>query len=253
MIGDWFFLLQIRIFDNEQQVASALADHIASAVRQQPGIVLGLPTGRTPIATYAELRRLHAEQGLSFARAVTFNLDEFVGIDASHPGSFRYYMEQHFFGGVDVPPERIHFLNGMAKDLDTECIRYERDIAEAGGMDLQVLGIGGNGHIGFNEPADELIASTHRVTLHAGTRRDNAASFGGDPERVPREALSMGMATILKARMLILVATGAGKARCVERMIHGPLTTRLPASFLQMHRSAVVYLDRPAASLLAVE
>jgi glucosamine-6-phosphate deaminase len=245
--------VQIRIFDNEQQVASAVADHIASAVRQQPAMVLGLPTGRTPIATYAELRRLHAEQGLSFARASTFNLDEFVAVDASHPGSFRYYMEQHFFAGVDVTAARVHFLNGMAADLDAECVRYERDIAEAGGIDLQVLGIGANGHIGFNEPADELIASTHRVVLHAGTRRDNAAAFGGDPERVPREALSMGMGTILKARALIMVALGERKARCVERMIHGPLTTRLPASFLQMHPRAWVYLDRPAASLVAVE
>jgi len=242
--------LQIRIYDTEQQVAGALADRIASLVRERPAAVLGLPTGRTPIATYAELRRRHAEQGLSFGRVSTFNLDEFVGLDERHPGSFHFYMQQHFFGGVNVPPERIHFLNGMAADLEAECERYERDIASAGGIDLQVLGIGANGHIGFNEPADGLIASTHRVVLHEGTRRDNAADFGGDPEQVPREALSMGMGTILKVRELIMIATGEHKARCIERMIHGPLTTRLPASFLQLHPNAAVYLDRPAASLL---
>ena len=244
--------MQIHIFDSEPQLATALADRIATAVREQPRIVLGLPTGRTPIATYAELRRLHARQGLDFANVSTFNLDEFVGIDANHPGSFRYYMQEHFFSGVNVAPERIHFLNGMARDIEAECVRYERDIAAAGGIDLQVLGIGANGHIGFNEPADELMARTHRVTLHEETRRDNAEPFG-DPARVPREAVSMGMGTILKVRELILVATGERKARCIERMIHGPLTTHLPASFLQLHPNAAVYLDRSAASLLSVE
>ena len=245
--------MHIRIFDTEQQVARALADRVASAVRERPAIVLGLPTGRTPLATYAELRRLHAEQRLSFANTSTFNLDEFVGINAEHPASFRQYMQQYFFGAVDVPPGRIHFLNGMAPDLDAECARYERDIEAAGGLDLQLLGLGANGHIGFNEPGDELMADTHRAVLLAGTRRDNAELFGGDPGRVPREALSMGMGTILKARAVILVATGERKARCIERMIHGAVTTRLPASFLQMHARADVYLDRAAASLLPVE
>ena len=245
--------MHIRIFDTEQQVARALADRVASAVRERPAIVLGLPTGRTPLATYAELRRLHAEQRLSFANTSTFNLDEFVGINAEHPASFRQYMQQYFFGAVDVPPGRIHFLNGMAPDLDAECARYERDIEAAGGLDLQLLGLGANGHIGFNEPGDELMADTHRAVLLAGTRRDNAELFGGEPGRVPREALSMGMGTILKARAVILVATGERKARCIERMIHGAVTTRLPASFLQMHARADVYLDRAAASLLAVE
>jgi glucosamine-6-phosphate deaminase len=240
----------IRIFDHEQHVARALADRVASAVRGRPSIVLGLPTGRTPIATYAEIRRLHAEQGLSFARASTFNLDEFVGVDPSHPGSFRHFMEEHLFSGIDLPRERVHFLDGMAPDLDAECRRYEDDIAAAGGIDLQVLGIGSNGHIGFNEPAGELIASTHRVKLHDGTRRDNAPLFGNDPRAVPAEAVSMGMGTILKAGALILVATGERKAVCVERMVHGPVTTRLPASFLQMHRRVEVYLDRAAASML---
>lgn len=244
--------MHIHIFDTERLVARALAGRIASAVRERPSIVLGLPTGRTPIETYAELRRLHAEQGLSFAAVSTFNLDEFVGVDAQHPGSFQHFMQRHLFDGLDLRPEHIHFLDGLAPDLDAECDRYERDIAAAGGIDLQVLGIGGNGHIGFNEPADALMANTHHAALHEGTRRDNAAPFGGDPARVPREALSMGMGTILKAGALILVATGERKARCVERMVHGPVTTRLPASFLQMHRHVEIYLDRPAASLLPV-
>ena len=242
--------MQIHVFDNERIVARALGERIAGVVRERPNMVLGLPTGRTPIATYAELRRLHADKKISFAQASTFNLDEFVGIGPRHPGSFRHYMEQHLFGAVDLRPERIHFLDGMAKDLDAECERYERDIVAAGGIDLQILGIGGNGHIGFNEPGDELMANTHHAALLEATRRDNAGDFGGDPGRVPDEALSMGMGTILKAGAVILVATGERKARCVERMVHGPVTTRLPASFLQMHRAVEIYLDRPAASLL---
>jgi glucosamine-6-phosphate deaminase len=244
--------VNIRVFDNEELVARALAARVAAALRERPSIVLGLPTGRTPIAMYGELRRMHTQEGVSFARASTFNLDEFVGVDPTHPGSFRHYMEEHLFGGIDLQPERIHFLDGMAPDLDAECERYERDIASAGGLDLQLLGIGGNGHIGFNEPADALMANTHHAALHDATRRDNASQFGNDLARVPHEALSMGMGTILKAGALILVATGERKARCIERMVHGPVTTRLPASFLQMHRAVDIYLDRPAASLLPV-
>ena len=242
--------MNIRVFDTEEQVARALADRVASALRARPSIVLGLPTGRTPIATYAELRRLHAEQGLSFARASTFNLDEFVGVEPTHPGSFRYFMERHLFEGIDLPPERIHFLDGMAADLDEECDRYERDITAAGGIDLQLLGIGSNGHVGFNEPGERLVSSTHRVVLHDVTRRDNAALFGGSADNVPREALSMGMGTILRAHELVLIATGQRKARCIERTVRGPLTTRLPASFLQTHRHVEIFLDRDAASLL---
>ena len=242
--------MNIHVFDTTNQVAGALARRVADALREQPDIVLGLPTGRTPIAMYAELRRLHAAGEADFARAATFNLDEFAGIDPSHPGSFRQYMEKHLFQAVNLAPARIHFLNGAAPDLDAECSRYEREIERASGLDVQILGIGANGHIGFNEPADELVSRTHRVRLAETTRRDNAALFGGDPSRVPREALSMGMGTILKAETLVLVATGERKARCVERTINGPLTPHLPASFLQLHRRVELYLDREAASLL---
>ena len=245
--------MHIHVFETEHEVARALAARVADAINHHPSVVLGLPTGRTPVGTYQELGRLHAAGRVSFARVSTFNLDEFVGVDAAHPGSFRQFMQHNLFDAIDVRSERVHFLNGMAADLDHECARYERDIAAAGGIDLQLLGIGANGHIGFNEPAEGLAALTHRVTLHEGTRRDNAELFGGDPERVPREALSMGMATILKTAAVILIATGERKAGCIERALRGPLTPKLPASFLQMHRSIEVYLDAAAASLLSVE
>jgi len=193
---------------------------------------------------------MHAAGRIDFSLATTFNLDEFAGIDASHPGSFRRYMNVKLFDSVNLDPQRIHFLDGAAVDLDAECVRYERTIEASGGIDLQLLGIGANGHIGFNEPDDTLAARTHRVRLHDQTRRDSAALFGGDPTQVPREALSMGMGTILKSRSIVMMAIGARKARCIELAVNGPITTRLPASFLQLHRDAELYLDRAAAELL---
>ena len=242
--------MKIRIFESPDAVACAVAERVADALAARPSLVLGLPTGRTPIAAYAELRRFHEAGRADFSRASTFNLDEFAGLAASHPNSFRTFMERHLFGAVNLAAERIHFLNGAADDLDAECDRYETAIAAAGGLDLQILGIGSNGHIGFNEPGDELAARTHRVTLADSTRRDNAPFFGGDPAQVPREALSMGMGTILKAHEILLIATGERKARCVERAVGGPVTTRLPASFLQLHPRVELCLDRAAASRL---
>jgi glucosamine-6-phosphate deaminase len=242
--------VQIKVFDNDAELARALASRFADMLAAKPAAVLGLATGRTPLATYAELRRLHAAGRADFSAASTFNLDEFAGIAPTHPGSFRRYMEMKLFAAVNLERARIHFLDGLAADSDGECARYDEAIARSGGIDLQMLGIGANGHIGFNEPDDELVARTHRVRLHETTRRDNAAQFGGDISAVPHEALSMGMGTILKSAAIVLMATGERKARCIERAINGPVTTRLPASFLQLHRDVELYLDRGAAALL---
>jgi glucosamine-6-phosphate deaminase len=240
---------RVLVFPDEAAVARALARRIAAAIEANPSIVLGLPTGRTPLALYRELGVLHAG-GADFSGVTTFNLDEFLGIPPSHPGSYRSFMEQHLFRHVNIPTERHNFLDGGAADPEHECVRYERAIAAAGGIDLQVLGIGTNGHIGFNEPARELQARTHRVTLKPETRRSNAALFGGDPAKVPVEALSMGMASILDARAIVLLATGPAKASCVERVVNGPLTTDLPASFLQLHHDVDLMLDEAAAAEL---
>jgi glucosamine-6-phosphate deaminase len=240
----------VRVYPSPDESARAVAERIAIALKYKPDLVLGLPTGKSPLPAYAELRRMHGAGGVDFASARTFNLDEFAGVTADHPGSFRRFMDQHLFSHVNLEPSRIHFLNGAAGDLDAECERYEAEIDSAGGIDLQLLGIGSNGHIGFNEPGGQLSARTHRVELHEVTRRDNAALFGGEPGQVPREALSMGMATILKAAAIVLIATGERKAKCVERMVRGPLTTQLPASFLQTHRHVELFLDRAAAALL---
>jgi glucosamine-6-phosphate deaminase len=240
----------ITVFTSERDVAASLARHIAAALRVNPGLVLGLPTGRTPVLLYRELAALHARGEADFSQVTTFNLDEFLRLPAHHPGSYRTFMEHHLFSRINISPSRIHMLDGMAANPEGECHRYEAAIVAAGGIDLQILGIGTNGHIGFNEPAAELQAHTHRAALRPETRRSNAMLFGGDVEQVPAEALSMGMATILHARSIILLATGHSKAACVERMIHGPLTTRLPASFLQVHRDVQVMLDEAAAARL---
>ncbi len=242
--------MRITVYDNERVLARTLAVQIAATLGQRPALVLGLATGRTPIRLYHELASLHAHGQADFSRATTFNLDEFLGVPADHPGSYRRFMDEHLFSRVNLLPAQIHFLDGAAADPDAECDRYETAIAAAGGIDLQILGIGTNGHIGFNEPAKSLVPRTHRVTLKASTRRSNAALFGGDPEKVPAHALSMGMATILYARRILLIATGKSKAKCVERLITGRIETRMPASFLHVHRDVELVLDRAAASAL---
>jgi glucosamine-6-phosphate deaminase len=236
------------VLPDDAAIARLLADRVAAALASNPRLVLGLPTGRTPVGFYAELSARVARGLVDVSQATTFNLDEFVGIPASHPGSFRTFMETHLFSRVSLSPERIHFLDGLAADTAGECARYEREIAAAGGIDLQILGLGTNGHIGFNEPGPELIARTHRVTLELETKKDNAGLFGGDPARVPSEALSMGIATILQARSILLVARGEGKASIVAKVLNGPVTPEIPGSFLQVHPDTEVILDESAAS-----
>jgi glucosamine-6-phosphate deaminase len=238
---------KVTIFKDDRILAKTLAGQIVRALAEKPDLVLGLPTGRTPIRLYHELGALHARGEADFSRVTTFNLDEFLGIGPEHPGSYRAFMEQHLFSRVNIPEARINILNGVAADPAEECARYERAIADAGGIDLQLLGIGTNGHIGFNEPARELAGKTHRVVLKASTRRSNAALFGGTEDAVPLEALSMGMGTILRARRILMIATGKSKAGCVNRMVTGPITTKLPASFLQLHRDVELWLDAAAA------
>jgi glucosamine-6-phosphate deaminase len=238
--------LRVRVFAAPERAARALANEIAAAVAAHPRIVLGLPTGRTPIPLYRAMAGLCRNGRLDLSRATTFNLDEFLGLEGDDPGSYRAFMQAHLFDHVNLSPRRIHFLNGAASDPARECARYEQAIRRAGGLDLLILGLGANGHIGFNEPAPQLVPWTHRTRLTAATRAANAGLFGGRVSDVPREALSMGMATILHARRIVMIATGAEKARAVSAMLHGPLTPRVPASFLQLHHNAEVWLDRAA-------
>lgn len=241
---------RIEVHATAREVAIAVARRVAAVLEATPALVLGLPTGRTPVHLYRELAQLNADGRADFSKAATFNLDEFLGVPRHHPGSYRTYMERHLFRHVNLRRAQIHLLDGSARDPAAECTQYERAIKEAGGIDLQLLGIGDNGHIGFNEPGASLSARTHRTRLRPETRRANAGLFGGDWRSVPVEALSVGVGTILRAREIILLATGRDKAPCIQRMMYGPVTTRVPASFLQLHSDVRIVLDKAAAACL---
>lgn len=240
--------MTVRILKDEKAVARAVAARVITTLAATPAAVLGLPTGRTPVQLYARLRAAHAAGRVDFAQATTFNLDEFLGLPADHPASYRAFMETHLFGHVNLSRHRIHFLNGVAPDPVAECARYEAAIRRAGGIDLQILGIGANGHIGFNEPAAGLIGDSHLARLAPGTRRSNSDLFGGRVRAVPPNALSMGVGTILRSRAVVLVATGAGKADAIAATVEGLVTTRVPASLLQLHGAVEVVVDQAAAA-----
>jgi glucosamine-6-phosphate deaminase len=239
-----------EVFTGEDELAAALAGRLLAAIRQRPQLVLGLPTGRTPLALYQCLRTESQATGVDWSQVRTFNLDEFVGLGAGDSGSYRAFMEERLFRHLDVDPTLVGFLDGRAPDLERECARYDHEIAAAGNIDVLILGIGANGHVGFNEPADALTAATHRAALDEPTRAANALWFDGDLRRVPREALTMGMRAILSARTIVLIATGEGKAGAVRAMVEGGVTPRVPASFLQLHPRTAILLDAEAAGEL---
>ena len=245
--------MNIERFEDEDALSSALATRVLEAIIARPSLVLGLPTGRTPLGLYRELRERSGGNRIDWSRVRTFNLDEFAGLEPANPNSYRAFMQAELFDHVSIAAANIGFLDGGAPDLIAECRRYDRAIAAAGGIDLQILGIGANGHIGFNEPADGLCASTHIAYLEEESRQANAQRFGGDWNAVPERALSIGMATILRAREIVLIATGAEKAEAVHGMIEGLITTRLPASILQVHPRVTVMLDNEAGSRLTGE
>jgi glucosamine-6-phosphate deaminase len=225
----------------------------ASIIRQQllckPNSVLGLATGSTPVGTYKELIRLHKEEGLDFSQVVTFNLDEYVGLPPSHNQSYRYFMDENLFKHVNVPPEHIHVPYGHAESVVDFCAWYEEQIKAAGGIDIQVLGIGGDGHIAFNEPGSSLGSRTRLKTLTEQTIQDNARFFANEKD-VPRFAITMGVGTIMEAKRIILLASGRSKAAIIAEAIEGPITAQVTASALQMHREVVVVVDADAGSKL---
>lgn len=226
--------------------AIAAAAAFAALIRQKPNAVLGLATGNSPEPLYAELVRLHREEGLSFAGVTTFNLDEYVGIGPDHPGSYHAYMRQHLFDRVDIDPARTHVPDGLAADPVASGRAYDAAIQAAGGIDLQLLGIGRNGHIGFNEPGADPHGITGPVDLAPATLEANAAVFPGGA--VPPRAMSMGLGTILSARAIVLLATGATKAAAVKAALTGPVTVDCPASLLRDHPCVTWHLDAEAAA-----
>lgn len=240
----------VEDYDALSRQAAGLID---SAIRANPRLVLALPSGGTPVGTYAELVAQHRGSGTDWSQVTTFNLDEYCGVSPEHPESYAAFMRRHLFGGVNLAPERCHLPDGLAADPAAEAMRYEAAINAAGGIDLAVLGIGVNGHLGFNEPGDELVSATHVADLSEKTWQRNfpdlARAAATDPARGDelRRAHSMGIGTILQARALLLLASGAEKRPAVQQAFQGRVTTHHPASFLQLHRDVTVVLDRAAA------
>ena len=231
-------------------VARLAADEVSGLLRRRPDAVLGLATGSSPLRLYDELVRRHAVEVLSFARARAFLLDEYVGLPADHPERYAAVIDRVLAARVDLPPGAVQAPDGGAADLDAACAAYEEAIRSAGGVDLQVLGIGSNGHLAFNEPGSPLASRTRVTVLTEQTRADNARFFGGDADAVPRRVLTQGLGTIMEARHLVLIATGGGKAEAVRAMLEGPVGPACPASVLQRHPRVTVLLDHAAASLL---
>jgi glucosamine-6-phosphate deaminase len=232
------------------EISRQAAQLVASAIRRKPALALGLATGGTMVAVYQELVRLHKAGSLDFSRVVTFNLDEYLGLPAAHPQSFHHFMQQNLFAHVNINPHNVHIPDGTVRgDYDHYCKSYEDAICQAGGIDLQLLGIGRNGHIGFNEPTSSLGSRTRLKVLNQETIDDNAKFFAPGEES-PRCAITMGIGSILEARKILLLATGASKAAAVAKSIEGPVTSAVPASALQLHPEVTFVIDDPAAAQL---
>ncbi len=241
--------MEVIIQPNEEAAASLVARVTARELRSNPNLVLGLATGSTMERVYRDLVRLHTEEKLDFSLCRTFNLDEYVGLFPSDPNSYRHYMNQHLFRHVNVDPRNTYLPNGLATDLDEECRRYEATIQRFGGIDLQLLGIGKAGHIGFNEPLSALNSRTRVKALTPTTLKQNAPFFGGE-EHMPRRAITMGVGTILECRRCLLLATGESKAEVIAKAVEGPITSMISATALQLHRRCTVVVDEAAASKL---
>ena len=239
-------IIKVKHYDAMSETAAA---YLLKVIKEEKACALGLATGSTPIGMYKVLVNETKAENLSWENVETYNLDEYMGLDASSHQSYAHYMAFHLFDHVNVPKENIHIPNGKAMDHQAECLAYEARIEATGGVDIQVLGIGRNGHIGFNEPNTFFEARTHVVDLDEKTIQDNARFFA-DVSEVPRKAISMGIKTILSAKQILLLASGKEKAEALYDMIHGPITPVLPASILQLHPNVVVICDEAAAEKL---
>lgn len=241
--------MRIYIEDNYEAVSKKAALIVASQIILKPKSVLGLATGSTPLGMYKELVRMFQRNEVDFSEVVSFNLDEYYGLPRQHKSSYYAYMMENFFSQVNISQEKLHIPNGMAENIVRECLDYEEKIRISGGIDLQILGIGANGHIGFNEPADKLNVTTHLVSLTEKTIDDNSRFFENHNE-VPKEALSVGIATIMKAKKIVLLACGSNKAEAIKEMTSGFVNTRVPASILQTHSDITLIVDREAGALI---
>jgi glucosamine-6-phosphate deaminase len=239
----------VIIKENYEQMSLEAAKQVASLIRKKPDCIVGFATGSTPLGLYKELIRMHKTEGLDFSKVTSFNLDEYVGLPPSHDQSYHYFMWENLFKHININPSNVHIPMGMAEDVDAFCDWYENKIVEHGGIDLQILGIGANGHIAFNEPGSSLGSRTRIKTLTEKTIKDNARFFKSLDE-VPRFAITMGVGTIMEARNLLVLANGKGKAEAIKETVEGSIMAKYPATIVQLHRYATVVIDKDAASKL---
>lgn len=239
-------LIVTKSYDEMSKVA---ANEMAESIKANPEIVLGLATGGTPVSMYKELIRMYNEGELDFSKVTSINLDEYVGLSGDHDQSYRYFMNTNLFDHINIDKNKTFVPNGLAKDVEEECKAYDARIQDMGGIDIQLLGLGANGHIGFNEPGEELSVGTHLTDLKESTIEANARFFDSI-DNVPRKAITMGLGGIMKAKNIMVIASGEGKAEVVKAMMSGKITTEIPATMLQMHRNVVLIVDEAAAKLL---
>lgn len=241
--------MNIKVFKDAKTIGKACGTVFAAQVITKPNSVLGLATGSSPVPTYETMIDLYNQGVVDFSGVTTFNLDEYVGIGHDHDQSYYYFMQENLFKGINVPKDKINVLSGINPDVEKECSDYEKAIEEAGGIDLQILGIGNNGHIAFNEPADNFAATAHQVTLTQSTIEANKRFFESI-EDVPGSSVTMGIGSIFKAKKIVLIATGEAKADAIYAMVNGPVTPQCPASILQFHSDVTIFCDEAAASKL---
>lgn len=241
--------MEVIVKDSVEEMGKCAARLVARTLNAKPDAVLGLATGSTPLGLYKELVRMHKDEGLDFSQVTTFNLDEYVGLTQTHPQSYHYFMHENLFKHINIPKQNIYIPSGTTDNYAAFCAWYERRIQESGGIDLQILGIGSDGHIAFNEPSSSLGSRTRIKTLARRTIEDNARFFDAD-EHVPIYAITMGVGTILEARKILLVANGPQKAAAVAAAVEGPVTSMVTASALQLHRDTMFIIDREAAGNL---
>lgn len=242
--------MKIIVTKSYEELSRKAGNIFASQLILKPNSVIGLATGSSPVGMYKELIRIYKEGDIDFQEVTSFNLDEYIGLTPDNDQSYHYFMQKNLFSSINIRPENIHIPSGIALDMEVAAKTYDKLIEDAGGIDIQILGIGNNGHIGFNEPDVKFEARTHIVELEPETIEANARFFNSIDE-VPTRAISMGIKNIMQSRKIVLIATGEGKAKAVQGMIEGPITPELPASVLQLHPDVTIILDEAAASLLS--
>ncbi|MDD6603053.1 MAG: glucosamine-6-phosphate deaminase [Eubacteriales bacterium] len=241
--------MNVLVFDTEEQIGIAAGYYMCGQVLQKPDSVLGLATGSTPIKAYDHMIKLYRQGAVDFSQVTTFNLDEYCNLDIKDKNSYHSFMYENLFNNINIPDENINFLDGNAADVEQECKNYEKKIKQAGGIDIQLLGIGSNGHIAFNEPAESFQRWSHIVALKESTIKDNSRFFNSI-EEVPTHALTMGIGSIMQAKRILIIALSEHKAKAVKQVIDGQVTPQCPASVLQFHPDVTLMLDKGAASLL---